>query len=176
MDLARELNRPVSMHCVRAFGKAMEIFQQMSGSHKQKRKKNINNNCKATQENRPDLEVGSLPPAIILHSYGGTAGMMDSLLKIDRAKRGVSERFFFSFSKLVNMRSPKTLDVIKCVPPDRLLIESDEHSPLSLKQGLEDTCELVAQARGWNVEDTASITYRNATNIFSFWNNKHHTD
>ena len=71
-----------------------------------------------------------LPPSIIMHSYGGTAGMMDSLTTM---KQGIGSRFYFSFSPVINMRSPKTVEVIKHVPQDRLLIETDQNTPTSIE-------------------------------------------
>ena len=72
----------------------------------------------------------ALPPSIIMHSYGGTAGMMDSLTTM---KQGIGSRFYFSFSPVINMRSPKTVEVIKHVPQDRLLIETDQNTPTSIE-------------------------------------------
>ncbi len=70
----------------------------------------------------------NLPPSIIMHSYGGTAGMIDSLL----ALKGLGNRFYFSFSYVINMRAPKTVDVIRAVPDDRLLIETDQDTPTGM--------------------------------------------
>jgi TatD DNase family protein len=72
----------------------------------------------------------ALPPSIIMHSYGGTAGMMDSLTTM---KNGIGSRFYFSFSPVINMRSPKTVEVIKHVPVDRLLIETDQNTPTAIE-------------------------------------------
>jgi hypothetical protein len=51
--------------------------------------------------------------------------MMECLIAI---KSGVGSRFYFSFSPLVNMRSPKTVDVIKKVPQVPLTLS--RHLPL----------------------------------------------
>jgi len=55
----------------------------------------------------------ALPPGIIMHSYGGSAGMIESFTTM---KSGIGSRFYFSFSSVINMRSPKTVEVIKKVP------------------------------------------------------------
>jgi Tat protein secretion system quality control protein TatD with DNase activity len=39
--------------------------------------------------------------------------MMDCLIAM---KSGIGSRFYFSFSPVINMRSPKTVEVIKKVP------------------------------------------------------------
>lgn len=62
----------------------------------------------------------ALPPVIMMHSYGncekietnisgGHADMAKSLYKSSK----FGSRIYFSFSSVINMRSPKTPDVIK---------------------------------------------------------------
>jgi Tat protein secretion system quality control protein TatD with DNase activity len=53
----------------------------------------------------------ALPPSIIMHSFAGTVGGMESLLSNKGRKGNLQERLYFSFSKIVNMRAPKTIDV-----------------------------------------------------------------
>lgn len=141
--LAGRLQRPVSIHCVRAFGQFFEAVQQIL---------------------KEDGKM-ALPPSIIMHSYGGTAGMMDSLTTM---KQGIGSRFYFSFSPVINMRSPKTVEVIKHIPQDRLLIETDQNTPTSIEDDIMEMCEIVAKARGWSVEQAARITLENAQRVFDF--------
>uniref|UniRef100_A0A0E0KU90 Uncharacterized protein n=1 Tax=Oryza punctata TaxID=4537 RepID=A0A0E0KU90_ORYPU len=51
LELAKELNKPVSVHCVRAFGDLLEILRQ----------------------------TGPFPAGVLLHSYLGSAEMVSSL-------------------------------------------------------------------------------------------------
>ncbi|KAK1326216.1 hypothetical protein QJS10_CPA01g00463 [Acorus calamus] len=53
LELAKDLNRPVSVHCVRAFGELLEIMQS----------------------------IGPFPAGVILHSYLGSAEMVPALAK-----------------------------------------------------------------------------------------------
>ena len=87
------------------------------------------------------LLVDELPPAIYMHSFGGSAAMVDALLAMERKRRSKKKKerkkqqqpasedcpplFYFGFSHAVNARSPKTPSVIAAVPDDRLLLESD---------------------------------------------------
>lgn len=73
LDLAARLGRPVSVHCVRAPGPMLEIFRGR----------------------KPE----ELPPRIMMHSYGGSDGMVASLVKLPRK---VGQRFYFSFSFAIN--------------------------------------------------------------------------
>jgi Tat protein secretion system quality control protein TatD with DNase activity len=56
-------------------------------------------------------------------SVGGSVDMVTSFLKIPK----YGDRIYFGFSRCINVayESPKTMDVIKCVPDDRLLLEVD---------------------------------------------------
>jgi len=107
----------------------------------------------------------ALPPGIIMHSYGGSAGMIESFTTM---KSGIGSRFYFSFSSVINMRSPKTVEVIKKVPQERLLIETDQNTPTAIEKDITDICNIVANARGWTAEQTANITLANAQRVFSF--------
>ncbi|KAJ6806050.1 uncharacterized protein M6B38_177275 [Iris pallida] len=89
LELAKELQRPASVHCVRAFGELLEILQN----------------------------VGPFPAGLILHSYLGSAEMVPGFAKLGA---------YFSFSGyLTSMKSTKAKNMLKLVPKDRILVESD---------------------------------------------------
>lgn len=93
--LGAELARPVSMHCVRAQSHALALLRARE----------------------------TLPPVIVLHSYGGSIEMAREFLKL-RA------HVAFGFSECINTRNAaKTRALIAGLPADRLLIESDLDSP-----------------------------------------------
>lgn len=95
--IAAEYKRPVSMHCVRAYGHMLELFSKLT----------------------PDL----CPTKVMLHSYGGSPDEIPKYCKL----KGIGDRFFFSFSHAINGRTPEKLMArIAAVPDDRLLIESDQ--------------------------------------------------
>jgi len=136
IELAAELERPISVHCVRAFGPLFDFF------------KNLKN----------------YPPAVVMHSYGGSTDIVNGLLKI--AKYG--KRFYFGFSHCINVshESPKLLAVMKMIPRERILIESDQNTPLYLDEDILKMCQLVAKTREWTVEETIQITSQNAKSAF----------
>eukprot|EP00879_Flechtneria_rotunda_P018956 GHRR01019899.1.p1 GENE.GHRR01019899.1~~GHRR01019899.1.p1 ORF type:complete len:129 (+),score=21.96 GHRR01019899.1:1681-2067(+) len=97
--LAAEFQRPVSIHCVRGYGHLLQFFQQLA------------------------KQPSACPPKVMLHSYGGSLEEIPRFHKL----KGIGERFYFSFSHVINQRTPdKLVARIAAVPSDRLLIESDQ--------------------------------------------------
>lgn len=89
LELAKELKRPASVHCVRAFGELLNIMKS----------------------------VGPFPDGVILHSYMGSAEMVSELAMLGA---------YFSFSGfLMDMKSQKAKKMLKSVPQDRILLETD---------------------------------------------------
>ncbi|XP_059292554.1 uncharacterized protein LOC132623631 [Lycium barbarum] len=89
LQLANELERPASIHCVRAFGDLLELLKS----------------------------VGPVPAGFILHSYLGSAEMVPEFAKLGA---------YFSFSGfLMSMKESKAKKMLKSVPKDRILLETD---------------------------------------------------
>ncbi|XP_062110981.1 uncharacterized protein LOC133822608 [Humulus lupulus] len=89
LQLAKDLNRPASVHCVRAFGDLLPIMQRM----------------------------GPFPAGVILHSYLGSAEMVPEFAKLGA---------YFSFSGfLMSMQEKKAKKMLKKVPSERILLETD---------------------------------------------------
>ncbi|CAH8380991.1 unnamed protein product [Eruca vesicaria subsp. sativa] len=94
LELAKELNKPASIHCVRAFGDLLEITKS----------------------------VGPFPAGVILHSYLGSAEMVPEFAKLGA---------YFSFSGfLMSMSEKKAKKMLKAVPSDRILLETDSPDAL----------------------------------------------
>ncbi|CAF2343439.1 unnamed protein product, partial [Brassica napus] len=94
LELAKELNKPASIHCVRAFGDLLEITKS----------------------------VGPFPAGLILHSYLGSAEMVPEFAKLGA---------YFSFSGfLMSMSEKKAKKMLKAVPSDRILLETDSPDAL----------------------------------------------
>lgn len=141
MALAAELDRPVSMHCVKATGGLYEWVRN------------------AAKEGRP------LPPAIALHSYGGSPDMIKAFSKL----KLVGRRFFFGFSSAINVRNNGVDAVIanmrEC-PEDRILLETDIDDPGEVDALLPEIYQVLADARGWSVEDTVDRVEANCKEFF----------
>ncbi|XP_062226518.1 uncharacterized protein LOC133924816 isoform X2 [Phragmites australis] len=89
LELAKELERPVSVHCVRAFGDLLKILKQS----------------------------GPFPAGVLLHSYLGSAEMVSGLANLV---------CYFSLSGfLTGMKSTKAKKMLKSIPLDRILLETD---------------------------------------------------
>lgn len=89
LELAKELNKPASVHCVRAFSDLLEIMKS----------------------------TGPFPAGIILHSYLGSAEMVPEFTKLGA---------YFSFSGFhMSMKAQKAKKMLKAVPSDRILLETD---------------------------------------------------
>ena len=104
----------------------------------------------------------TFPPRVLMHSYGGTVAFLEGLTRMRRW----GPRFYFGFSSVVNLRSPKTQDVVRAVPADRLLVESDLVSPENAEAELREMVAFVARARGWTAEEAARITRENARRFY----------
>lgn len=89
LRLAAERNLPVSIHCLQAWGRLLEILRA-----------------------QPRPRCGFL-----LHSYGGPREMIAPLAELGA---------YFSFpGYFAHERKARQRETFKCVPPDRLLIETD---------------------------------------------------
>ncbi|XP_044967415.1 uncharacterized metal-dependent hydrolase BUsg_343 isoform X1 [Hordeum vulgare subsp. vulgare] len=89
LELAKELEKPVSVHCVRAFGDLLEILKR----------------------------TGPFPAGALLHSYLGSAEMVPDLANLG---------CYFSLSGfLTGMKSTKAKKMVKAIPLDRILLETD---------------------------------------------------
>ncbi|KAL6992638.1 hypothetical protein U1Q18_010750 [Sarracenia purpurea var. burkii] len=89
LELAKELKRPASVHCVRAYGDLLRIMKSL----------------------------GPFPAGIILHSYLGSAELVPEFAELGA---------YFSFSGfLMSMKESKAKKMLKSVPAERILLETD---------------------------------------------------
>lgn len=171
LQLAKDLQRPVAVHCVKAFGPLEQLVKEM----------------------------GPFPAGLILHSYAGSAEMVNMF-----ADKGA----YFSFSGLITgISSSKARNVLQAVPDDRLLLETDcpdalpkvdghrlaslekENEPLEgtveerdVQQGghtegnktinhpsnIRVVAEVVAGLLDRPLEDVCNCAYQNAVRVFSY--------
>ncbi|KAF7801429.1 Cactus-binding domain, C-terminal, Cactin, central region [Senna tora] len=90
LELAKELNRPASVHCVDAFDDLLQLMKS----------------------------IGPFPAGIILHSYIGSAEMVPEFSKL-------GAYFSFSGHDMSLLDADKAKKMIKTVPCDRILLETD---------------------------------------------------
>eukprot|EP01052_Picozoa_sp_SAG31_P012831 SAG31_NODE_759_length_12288_cov_5.890475_7_plen_218_part_00 len=139
LAIAAKLARPVSVHLAgKVTGKALAVLQSAGAQ---------------------------LPPAIALHSYCGSAEMVPLFLRLPTP-------VYFGFSASVNCRtSGKAAHAAACIdriPPDRLLLETDElHAGPRQSAAARKVLAVVATAKGWGLAEAAQTTRSNATEAFT---------
>ncbi|WCJ27720.1 TatD related DNase [Euphorbia peplus] len=172
LQLAKQLNRPVSVHCVRAFGDLLEIMKS----------------------------IGPFPAGVILHSYLGSAEMVPELaklgayfsfsgflmsMKVQKAKRMVkmvsSDRILLETDAPdalpnTNIDSLFLVDEIKSDP--EISHSEGENSAsdtstlpketLNHPANIHSVLEYVASLLDMTKEEVADMSYRNAVRIFSY--------
>ncbi|KAL4997321.1 hypothetical protein BDV10DRAFT_186314 [Aspergillus recurvatus] len=166
LRLAGELQRSVSVHSVQAHGAVIEVFKGLWKGHERKlasrreRKRRHSHaeahagsdaedaqpsHCAGTRERRPF----PFPPRICMHSYSGPAETLKQFLHPSNPSD-----VYFSFSSVINFahHSEKSVAVIKALPDDRVLIESDLHiAGQQMDDRLEEVTRQICEIRGWNL-------------------------
>ncbi|KAI4243257.1 MAG: hypothetical protein L6R40_003625 [Gallowayella cf. fulva] len=168
LNLAGELQRPVSVHGVAAHGILFETLKKTWKGYERrvisKSKSRRKSNAAGAHENEATFDPGAghgtskattgskpYPPRICLHSYSGPLDTLKQYLD-----PSIPASIYFSFSRLVNFsnRTEKAVAVIKDVPNDKILVESDLHSAGdSMDQLLEDIVRSVCEIKGWSLTE-----------------------
>ncbi|RIA94441.1 TatD family [Glomus cerebriforme] len=137
LDLAAKYKRAVSMHCVQSTGAITQLLDRRINKQE------------------------PLPPRICLHSFGGSVDTIKFLTKQKKKKEGISVDIYFSFSFVINDKYDRLPDLIRAVPEDRLLIETDYHSPFGLDDYMAMIIKLVSEAKEWTEAMTVEKTRKN---------------
>ncbi|XWS57982.1 hypothetical protein CRYUN_Cryun09bG0220100 [Craigia yunnanensis] len=150
LELAKELKRPASVHCLDAFPELLRIMK----------------------------DIGPFPSGVILHSFQGSPEVVPELTKLGS---------YFSFSgHLMPLKEDKAKKIVKAVPLDRILLETDSpdalpKNPLFLVPGnatlnqpanVHSVLIYVASLLEMSKEEVADISYKNAVRVFSFQGSK----
>ena len=140
MRIAKEYRRPVSVHCVKVWGRLLDALEA----------------------------VGDMPAGVVMHSFGGSLEMAESLMKY-----GV----YFSFSAAItNPASLRAAAVVRSIPLERMLLETD--APDGMPYNMRGDCrpnepanltvaaKRIAELKGIPVEKVADVTTDNAKRVF----------
>lgn len=165
LSLAGELQRAVSVHGVSAHGVLYETLRDTWTVYERpvisKREKKRLAGVETAQDHRKGMSCDVIemrdgaslpyPPRICLHSYSGTLDTLKLYLQ-----PSIPATIFFSFSHLVNFSktSDKAIDVIKAVPSDRILAESDLHAAgADMDNLMEEIIRKICEIKGWSLEE-----------------------
>ena len=137
LDLARKLNKPIAVHCVKATSDIQSaLFERDT----------------------------KMPRAVLLHSYSGSSEWMRQLVSMKQKK---GNDIYFGFSSVVNLRGWKqTLENVQRCPDNRIVVESDLVSCENVENELRKIVAFIAKAKGWSVKETARITRENADRLY----------
>lgn len=175
LRLAGEMQRAVSIHSVQAHGAVFDLLKELWAGHErvvmsrrarerqqdaegalsseeeeeEEQESNMNGNAKPKKT--PARESSTylpFPPRICMHSYSGPVEPIRQFLN----KSNPSD-VYFSFSTVINFSGAparKVSDVIRALPDDRILIESDLHVAGPQMDGyLEEIARQICELRGW---------------------------
>lgn len=176
LQLAGEMQRAVSVHSVQSHGAVFEVLKELWKGHervvlsRREREKlqdaegaisededdeyRQEKHQTTTTNSKPPNTQRSLPfpPRICMHSYSGPIEPIRQFLH----KSNPSD-VYFSFSAVINfsgLSARKVSDVIKALPADRILIESDLHTAgPQMDKLLEDAARQICEVRGWDLRE-----------------------
>lgn len=181
LRLAGETGRAVSVHGVQAHGVLFESVCRCWKGHeleyvsKRKRRMDAAQPPPSDSEDDDDDEQQQpprrrnlqqtggkpFPPRICLHSFSGSPEILHQWLQPTNPAD-----VFFSFSAAVNMGGEagraRTVEVIRQVPDDKLLVESDLHiAGEEMDRALEWMYREVCRIKGWGLEEGVSTIRKN---------------
>lgn len=163
LNLAGEMQRPVSVHGVQAhgivFGTIQETWKGYEEEVVSKRLRKLYGgtaaHLKQEESGRPERTKPTsklFPPRICLHSYSGPSDPLRQYFH-----PSIPADIYLSFSTVINFSTPasgKVVQVIKAVPNDRLLIESDLHcAGQRMDDLLEEVAKSICNIKGWSLNE-----------------------
>ncbi|CAM1511197.1 Fc.00g087100.m01.CDS01 [Cosmosporella sp. VM-42] len=169
LQLAGELGRAVSVHGVQAHGVLYDTLagcwkgfeKEVVSRREQKRVAPGAEDFSSDEEDGEEEGGKPFPPRICLHSFSGAPEVLKQYLH-----PSIPAKIFVSFSECINMVSEngksKIDEVLKMVPDDRVLVESDLHiAGEDMDNALEEMYRKVCEVKGWELEDGTRKIGRN---------------
>ena len=156
-ELAGKMRRPVSVHCVQTHGAVFDLLQDMWKGYEKpsKRAKKRRLSAPGAHANETNHDFDSdgplpFPPRVCMHSYSGPPDALKQFLAPT-----VPADIYFSFSSLINFSGntdTKAISVIKALPDDRILVESDFHcAGKKMDELLKEVIRKVCEVKQWEL-------------------------
>ena len=191
LEVAVRWRRPVSLHCVRAMGKLVNVLDDVAEENF-RRLSTIWNDENGMNTGDDDCrndwgqawERHILPPRIYFHAFGGKAAtatqLINTLEKPRRIKiRGatsknkkftsvVTPKIYFGFAPPVNFQSPKTASVIRAVGLERLVLETDREDIRMIGADMEAGTAWISEVLGITKDELVLATNNNARDLYGY--------
>ncbi|EWC43500.1 hypothetical protein DRE_07500 [Drechslerella stenobrocha 248] len=165
LRLAGEMQRAVSVHGVGAHGVLYDVFKGLFAGYEKKVRSRqtqkrgpydfAGDESSSEDEGEGDgggEKVRPFPPRVCLHSFSAPVEVLGTWLA-----GTVPADVYFSFSRAVNLEdgAGKFAGVVKVVPAERVLVESDlDNASEQVELDLAAVVRRVAEERGWELERT----------------------
>lgn len=181
LNLAGRMGRAVSVHGVQAHGVLYSTLKETWKGHekevlsKRQRRQiapNADDDGASSNSDEPPSSKPATkpteppqpkpyPPRICLHSFSGAPEVLTQYLDPT-----IPADIYFSFSSAVNLSTAagrsKIKEVLKEVPRDRLLVESDLHrAGEDMDKSVEQIVRVVCESKEWGLEEGVQVLGRN---------------
>ncbi|EPS41591.1 hypothetical protein H072_4509 [Dactylellina haptotyla CBS 200.50] len=164
LRLAGEMGRAVSVHGVAAHGILYDSFAYLFKGHEKivrskRTQKRGPYDFEGDDSDAEDAGPKPFPPRICLHSFSAPPDFIKTWLNPK-----IPAEIYFSFSHAINVGYgyEKFPDMLKLVPEDKLLIESDLHiASIDMEHHIAAIVARVAHDRGWKLEETVKQLGKN---------------
>ena len=174
--IASELERPVSIHVVKAWGELFDSFETVRDKMRQKylaeekeatSLQNFGIESKQSRKKKKKPKKLLLPPTIYFHAFSGKAGVINSLIAACEKGNVSRENVFFGFAPAIpNFYTAKTPSIMRQIGINQLVIETDLEDSTNVYTDLQRGVEGIASAVDVDANKVTDITYQNAKRLY----------
>jgi len=164
--LAAELQRPVSIHVVSAWGELFAAFDNVRERMKHKHEQmavQVADSQRKRRKPKPKL----LPPKIYFHAFSGKAGALPSIRSACTKGNIQLEDVYFGFPPAIkNFYAPKTPGIMKEIGIRQMLLETDLEDATSAWDDLKRGVTGISEALDMTESEVATTTYNNVHRFY----------